>query len=118
MNLLIHWVALTLAVLIATYAIEGIKIKGIKTYFIASAIIGATNAVLGWVIHLFTWPFEVLTLHLLTLVIFLFVNLIAFIVAATALEDFKVEGVKNYLYGSLIVAGAATVLDYLLPVIF
>lgn len=118
MNLIIHFVALTLAVIIAAYAIEGIKIKGIKTYLVAALIIGGVNAVLGWAIHLFTWPFEILTLHLLTLVIFLFVNLMAFIVAATALENFKVEGAKNYLYGSLVVAGAATVLDYLLPVIF
>ena len=52
MNLLVSWVALTLAFWVASLLLPGFKIKGgVWSHFVASAVFGTLSFFLGWALY-------------------------------------------------------------------
>ncbi len=72
-NLLVR----TLAILITTYLVPGVRIDSFFTAIVAACVLGLLNMVLRPILVLFTLPINIMTLGLFTLVINAFMILLA-----------------------------------------
>jgi putative membrane protein len=69
MRFLIHWLITTLAVIIASYLLPGVKIEGFFAGLVTALVLGILNTFIKPLLILFTLPLTILTLGLFTLVI-------------------------------------------------
>src|SRR6476620_1894803 len=67
--MLIHWIFLTLALLIFSHLYSGIRIASLPTAIVASAVLGILNALVRPVLQFFALPITFLTLGLFYFVI-------------------------------------------------
>lgn len=67
--MLIHWIVLTLALLIVSHLYSGFQISNLPAAIVASAVLGVLNALVRPVMQFFALPITVLTLGLFYFVI-------------------------------------------------
>ena len=67
--MLIHWIVLTLALLIVSYLYSGVRVVSLPAAIIAAAVLGILNALVRPVLQFFALPITVLTLGLFYFVI-------------------------------------------------
>jgi len=67
--MLIHWIVLTLALLIVSHLYSGFQISNLPAAIVASAVLGILNALVRPVMQFFALPITVLTLGLFYFVI-------------------------------------------------
>ena len=67
MGILIRWIILTIAIIVASYLLEGIHISGFFSAFFAAAALGILNALFRPILLILTLPINVLTLGTLHL---------------------------------------------------
>ena len=67
--LLIHWLISAVSLLIVTYILPGIQVRGFGTALIAAIVIGLVNATLGFILKILTFPLTLLTFGIFLLVI-------------------------------------------------
>ena len=106
-NLLLRWAASAVALLIVTYFVPGVSVAGIGSAFIAAAAFGLINATIGAVIKFFAWPFRILTLGLVTLII----NALMLMLAAQVVSGFSVDGFWAALFGSILLSIVSGLLE-------
>jgi putative membrane protein len=106
-GVLLRWLVLTAAVLMAAWLLEGIRVGGILWAVLASALLGILNAVLRPVLILLTLPLNILTLGLFTFVI----NALLLMIVSSLLPGFEVRGFWTALGGALIIAVASWLLN-------
>jgi putative membrane protein len=99
-GLLIRWLFLTVAILVAAHLIEGIEVKGFWSALSAAAILGVLNAIFRPVLILLTLPINILTLGLFTFVI----NAILMMMVSGVVGGFVVHGFWSALLGSLVIS--------------
>jgi putative membrane protein len=97
-HLLLGWVINALALLIITYLVPSIQIKGFGTALLIAVVLGLLNASLRWVLIILTLPVNILTLGLFTFVI----NALMFWLCAALLKGFEVSGFWSAFVGSLL----------------
>ena len=68
-GVLLRWLVLTAAVLMASWLLDGIQVNGIFPAILAAALLGILNAILRPLLILLTLPLNILTLGLFTFVI-------------------------------------------------
>jgi len=100
MGLLLRWLILTSAILLAAYLFEGIKVSGFFSAFWAAAILGILNALLRPILLLLTLPINILTFGLFTFVI----NAILLRMASGVISGFEVTGFWPAFFGSLVIS--------------
>ena len=100
MGILVRWIFLTGAILLASYLIDGIKVSGFFSAFLAAAILGILNALLRPVLIILTLPINILTLGLFTFVI----NAVLLMMASGVIKGFEVQGFWSAFFGALIIA--------------
>lgn len=110
-NLLLHWVFSAAALLVVAYFVPGISVSGFVAALIAAAAIGLINATVGATIKFFAWPFRVLTLGLLSLVI----NGLMLMLAAALVPGFRVDGFIAAFLGSILLSIVTAIFDWFLP---
>ena len=88
MGLLLRWLILTAAILLAAYLLNGIEVRDFLSAFLAAAVLGILNAFFRPLLLLLTLPLNILTLGLFTLVI----NALLIMLAATVVPGFAVQG--------------------------
>jgi putative membrane protein len=76
-NLLLKWVLGALALLAVTYIVPGFRVVSLPSALVAVLVIGFLNMTLGLVLKIVTFPFAILTLGLLFLVINAFMLMLA-----------------------------------------
>jgi putative membrane protein len=69
MGFLIRWLILTIAIIVASYLLEGIHISGFFSAFFAAAALGILNALFRPILILLTLPINIMTLGLFTFII-------------------------------------------------
>ena len=108
-GLIIRFVVMTVAVLIAGSVIPGFRIDSPLDAFIAAVILSLLNSFVRPILVLLTLPINLLTLGLFTLVI----N--GLLVAATAafVKGFSIDGFGSAFLGALVVSIVATLLNLL-----
>jgi putative membrane protein len=99
-GILLRWLTLTVAIIAASYLLDGIQISGFFAAFLAAAILGILNAILRPIALLLTLPINVLTLGLFTFVI----NALMLKLASGVIPGFNVYGFWTAVFGSLIIS--------------
>ena len=69
MKLIIEILLMGLAMLIGAYIIPGVSVNGYLNAIIAALLIAFTNATLGLILRIFTFPLNILTLGLISFII-------------------------------------------------
>jgi len=100
MGLLIRWLILTIAIIVASYLLEGIHISGFFSAFFAAAILGILNALFRPVLIILTLPINILTLGLFTFII----NALMLKMASGVIPGFEVHGFLTAVFGALIIS--------------
>ena len=84
----IRWLFQSLAILVAAYLIDGIRVSGFPSAILAAAVLGFLNAFLRPILLLLTLPLNILTLGLFTFVI----NALLLMMASGVIGGFEVDG--------------------------
>jgi len=100
MGLLIRWLALTAAIVIASYLISGIEISGFFSAFFAAAILGILNIFFRPILFILTLPINLLTFGLFTFVI----NALLLKMASGVISGFQVHGFWSAVFGALVIS--------------
>ncbi len=108
MGLLIRWLILTLAIIAASYMLEGIHISGFFSAFFAAAVLGILNALFRPVLIILTLPINILTLGLFTFVI----NALLLKMVSGIIPGFEVYGFWTAVFGSLIISVISGLLNF------
>ncbi|MCS6915144.1 MAG: phage holin family protein [Myxococcales bacterium] len=108
-SLLLRWLILTLAVVLAAHLVPGVHIESTGTAFLVAVVLSLLNAVLRPVLILLTLPLHVLTLGLFSLVI----N--ALLLAATAwlVAGFSLSGPGAAFLGALVISAVSVVVNWM-----
>jgi len=99
-GLVLRWLILTVAIMVAAYLIEGIEVKGFWSAFFAAAILGVLNALFRPILIILTLPITILTLGLFTFVI----NAVLIMMVSGVIGGFEVHGFWSAFLGSLIIS--------------
>lgn len=99
-GLLIRWLIITLAIIFASYVLEGIEVKGFFSAVFAAAALGILNALFRPILIILTLPINVLTLGLFTFLI----NALMLKMASGIIPGFEVHGFWTAIFGSLIIS--------------
>jgi putative membrane protein len=112
LKLLLGWVASAVALIVVTKVIPDFHVTNFfPGAFIATLVIGLINATLGSVVKFFTFPFRILTLGLLSLVI----NAVMLKVADIVLDDLRIDTWMAAFLGSIVLSVVSTVLRWMIP---
>lgn len=110
-NLFLRWLVSAISLLIVAYFIPGIHVNGFTTALIAALVFGFINGTLGAVIKFFTFPFRILTLGVLSLVI----NAFMLMLSAQFVDGFKVNDFVAAFLGSILLSITNAVLSMIIP---
>lgn len=108
--MLIHWIVLTLALLIVSYLYSGIRVASLPSAIIAAALLGILNALVRPVLQFFALPITFLTLGLFYFVI----NGLMLYVTASLVEGFAVRGFGAAILGSIFISIVSLILSLVL----
>jgi putative membrane protein len=100
MGLLIRWLFLTVAIIVASYLLDGIHVSGFFSAFFAAAILGILNALFRPILLILTLPINILTLGLFTFII----NAFLLKMVSGIIPGFEVYGFWTAVFGSLIIS--------------
>jgi putative membrane protein len=100
MGLLVRWLVLTAAIVIASYLITGIEVSGFFSAFFAAAILGILNIFFRPILFILTLPINLLTFGLFTFVI----NALLLKMASGVISGFQVHGFWSALFGALVIS--------------
>ena len=99
-GLVLRWLILSAAIIIAAYLFPGIEISGLGTALIAAMVLGFLNAFFRPILLLLTLPINILTLGLFTFVI----NAFLLQMTSGVIGGLVVAGFGSALLGSLIIS--------------
>lgn len=99
-GVLIRWLVLTVAIMIASYVLGGIQVTGFGSALSAAAILGILNAFFRPILIILTLPINILTLGLFTFII----NAVLLLVVSGVVSGFMVRGFWWALFGSLVIS--------------
>ncbi len=99
-GVLIRWLILTLAIIVAAHFIEGINVSGFASAFFTAAFLGILNAFFRPILLLLTLPINILSLGLFTFVI----NALMLKMASGVLASVEVQGFWSAVFGSVIIS--------------
>ena len=99
-GLVVRWLILTVAILLAAYWIDGIHVGGFHIAFFAAAILGILNALVRPVLIVLTLPINILTLGLFTFII----NALLLKVTSALIPGFDIRGFWPAVFGALVIS--------------
>ena len=102
----IHWLLKAVSILIVARVLPGIQVSGFTAALIAAAVIGIASATLGIFLKFILFPFAVLSLGL----VYVLVNGLMLKVASEFVPGFKVNGCSVAVIGALFLG----IIDYVL----
>ena len=100
MGLLVRWLILTAAIVVASYLIRGIEVNGFFSAFFAAAILGVLNVFFRPVLLILTLPINILMLGFFTFII----NAVLLKMASSVISGFVVHGFWSAVFGGLIIS--------------
>ncbi len=99
-GIIARWIINTVALLATAAMIKGIRIDGVWAALVAAAVLGIVNAFIRPILVLFTLPFNIITLGLLTFVI----NGCMLLLVSAVVAGFEVQGLWAAIVGSLLLS--------------
>src|ERR1041384_1326238 len=105
-----RWIISTVAVLVATYIVHGIRHERWQDLLVATLVLGLLNGFLRPVLMLLSLPLLIFTLGLFTLVI----NALLLLLVSWLLQPkFTVDGFKAAFLGALVISIVSLILNSL-----
>ncbi len=104
-----RWIISTVAVLVATYVVPGIKYGNWKDLLVATLVLGLLNVFLRPILMLLSLPLLIFTLGLFTIVINALLLLL--VSALLGMEHFKVDGFWSAFWGALVISIVSMLLN-------
>ena len=95
-----RWLIITVAILLASYFVPGIKVDALSTAVIAACVLGLINIFVKPILVLLTLPLSILTLGLF----YFFVNAFLLELVAHLVSGFVVNDFFSAFLGSLIIS--------------
>jgi len=111
-SLLVRWIAMAVAVLLAAYIVPGIEVRNPQTAFLTAVVLSLLNTILRPILIFFTLPVTIVTLGLFMLVINAFMLWLTGWLLRT--HGFTVHGFLPALLGSLVISIVGGVLHAML----
>ncbi len=99
-SLLLHWILVSLMLLLVAALLPGISIAGFGVAMTAILVFSLINISIKPLLLLLTLPINLLTLGLFTFV----VNALTFMLGAALVSGFNVDGIFSALLGSLLLS--------------
>lgn len=99
-GILIRWLILALAVMLASYLITGIRVEGFVSALIAAALLAFLNAFFRPILFILTLPINLLSLGLFTFAI----NAFLLMMVSGVIDGFHVDSFGAGLLGSLVIS--------------
>lgn len=109
MKILIHWLLSAISVWLVSQIVPGFMVASLGAALIAAVVIGLVNATLGLVLKLVTFPFTIMTLGLVWLII----NGLMLLVAAQIVPGFAISGFLAAFFGAIVLTIVNAVLKTL-----
>ena len=106
---LIHWLLSGVSLLIVANILPGIQVDGFGAALMAALVIGVVSATAGLVLKIILFPFAILSLGL----IYLVVNGLMLMLASALVPGFRVRGFLTAIIGSVLLSIADYVLTRL-----
>jgi putative membrane protein len=106
-GVLLRWLVLTVAVLVASWLLDGIRVTGLLPAFFAAAVLGILNAFFRPILILLTLPINILTLGLFTFLI----NALMLKIVSEVITGFEVHGFWTAVLGALIIGSVSWLLN-------
>lgn len=103
----IKWIALTAAIMVTSYLIDGISVDGLPSAFLAAAVLSILNVFLRPIALILTLPVNILSLGLFTFVI----NAFMLIITSKLISGFNVDGFWSAIFGSLLISIVSWVIN-------
>jgi putative membrane protein len=107
MGLLVRWLVLTAAIMVASYLIQGIEVSGFFSALFAAAILGVLNVFFRPVLLILTLPINILTLGFFTFII----NAVLLKMASGVISGFVVHGFWSAVFGGFIISVVSWLLN-------
>ncbi len=98
--ILTRWLVITVAILLASTILPGIRVESLETAIIAAAILGVINTFLRPVLLILTLPLTVLSLGVFAFVL----NALMLLLVAYFVHGFEIDGFFWAFLGSLIIS--------------
>lgn len=103
-----RWIISTVAVLVATYVVPGIKFDRWQDLLVATLVLGLLNSFLRPLLMLLSLPLLIFTLGLFTIVI----NAVLLLLVSALLGDhFRVNGFWSAFWGALVISIVSLLLN-------
>jgi putative membrane protein len=99
-GLILRWLTLTAAIIVASYMIEGIRVAGVFSAIFAAAALGILNAFFRPIALILTLPVNILSLGLFTFVI----NAVMLKLASGFIPGFDVHGFWASVWGAFLIS--------------
>jgi len=99
-GLILRWLILAAAILVAAYLFPGIQVSGFGSAFFAALVLAFLNAFFRPILIILTLPINILTLGLFTFVI----NAFLLLMTSGVIGGLHVAGFGSALLGSLIIS--------------
>jgi putative membrane protein len=96
----IRWLTLTAAIILTSYLLDGIEIRGFFSAFCAAAALGIFNAFFRPIAIILTLPINILSLGLFTFII----NAVMLKMASRIIPGFDVHGFWAALIGAVVIS--------------
>ncbi len=100
MKIIIHWLILTIAILVTPYVVSGIHISGVLTAIVVAAVLGFINTVVKPVVTILTLPINIITLGLFSVLL----NGLFFWFVAVIVSGFSVDSLWSAVLGAFVVS--------------
>ncbi len=110
MHLLVNWMLSALALWLVARIVPGIYVRDYGAALIATVVIAIVDTLLGWPLHILTFPLTIVTLGLFWLI----VNAFLLKVASAFVPGFTVNGFVAAFFGSIML----TVLHFIMGRMF
>jgi len=99
-SIFVRWIILTASILVASYLIEGIEVRGFFSALLAAAVLGFLNAFFRPILLILTLPINILSMGLFTFVL----NGLLLMMASGVISGFHVRGFWSAVFGSLLIS--------------
>jgi putative membrane protein len=110
LHLLLKWILGALALLAVTYLVPGFRVVSLPSALVAVLVIGFLNMTLGLILKVVTFPFAILTLGLL----FLVINALMLMLASKISPGFQISSFGAAFVGAVVLAVVHVVIEAVL----
>lgn len=100
LNTILRWIAFALAIIFVAWIIPGISVDNFLSAMLVCIVLALINTFIKPLLQIISFPINVLTLGLFTLVI----NALLLMLAGYITPGFEVEGFMSALFGSILLS--------------